>query len=808
MERYICIHGHFYQPPRENPWLEDIELQDSAYPYHDWNERITAESYAPNSASRILTEDGRIDKIPNNYAKISFNFGPTLLSWMADKAPDAYEAVLSADRMSQKSFSGHGCALAQAYNHLIMPLANRADKVTQVHWGIQDFIHRFGRFPEGMWLPETAVDLETLDILAEKGIRFTILAPRQAARVRPIGEDAWEDVSGERIDPTQAYLLRLPSGRTIHLFFYDGPISRGVAFEGLLDKGEFLAHRLVEAFNDQSPRPQLVNIATDGETYGHHHRHGEMALAYALEYIESNHLARLTNYGQYLDTFPPNQEVEIFENSSWSCVHGVERWWRDCGCNSGMHQGWNQSWRTPLRNALDWLRDTLKPLYEQEAQKLFQDPWAARDDYISLLLDRSPQNRKDFFKRQAGRKLKEAEIIQALRLLEIQRHTLLMYTSCGWFFDELSGIETVQVIEYAGRAIQVASEVFDQEIEGPFLDRLEQARSNIADHGDGRRIYEKWVRPAMVDLLDVTAHYGISSIFEDYAKEHTIYCFHIDQEHFQRLEAGKAKLAVGIVRLVSEITRKTGRFSFAVLHLGDHNLCGGVRAFQGNKAYQAMVQQVSDSFIIADFPETIRRIDHHFGTATYSLRSLFRDEQRKILDQIMETSLGEVWSTFRQIYNYHSPLMRFLIDLGVPLPTPYRSTADFVVNLNLRQAFEAEKFNLSLINTILQEAGLLQVTWETAGLEYALRKTLERLAEQFRQDPQNLPILQNLEQLLGLVSDLPFEVNLWKTQNIYYELLQTVYPEWRWKADQGEENAQVWVRMFKAICETLFIHVP
>jgi len=808
MERFICIHGHFYQPPRENPWLEDIELQDSAYPYHDWNERIIAEAYAPNSASRILNAEGLIEKIPNNYARISFNFGPTLLAWMAEKAPEIYKAILTADRISQKNFSGHGSALAQVYNHLIMPLANRQDKVTQIHWGIQDFVHRFGRFPEGMWLPETAVDLETLDILAEKGILFTILAPRQASRVRLLGGENWEEVSGERIDPTQAYLLKLPSGRSINLFFYDGPISRAVAFEGLLDKGEYLAHRLLGVFNDHSPRPQLVHIATDGETYGHHHRHGEMALAYALEYIESNHLARLTNYGEYLELFPPAYEVEIFENSSWSCEHGIERWRRDCGCNSGMHCDWNQGWRTPLRDSLDWLRDTLRPLYEQEARKLFNDPWAARDDYILLMLNRSVQNRNKFFRLHALRKLKDPEIIQALRLLEIQRHTLLMYTSCGWFFDELSGIETVQVIQYAGRAIQIASEVFNQEIEGPFLNRLEQARSNITEHGDGRRIYEKFVRPAMVDLLDVTAHYGVSSIFEEYDREHKIYCFHVDQEDFRRREAGKAKLAVGKVRVTSEITRKVGRFSFAVLHLGDHNLCGGVREFQGKEAYGAMIRETMESFAIADFPETIRRIDHHFGVSTYSLRSLFRDEQRKVLDQIMETSIGEIASTFRQIYNYHSPLMGFLNDLGVPLPAPFRSTADFVINLNLRKTMEAEEFDLSLIHNILQEAGKLQVPLDAAGLEYALRKTLERLAENFRQQPAEHALLEKLNSVLDLVTDLPFEVTLWKAQNIYYELFQTVYPEWQWKAEQGYEDAREWVKRFKALSGKMLIQVP
>jgi len=298
--RYVCVHGHFYQPPRENPSLEAIELQDSAYPYHDWNERITAECYGPNATSRILDNEQRILQLVNNYAQMSFNFGPSLISWLKAKCPKVYEAILEADRMSQLKFGGHGSAIAQGYNHMILPLANRRDKVTQVKWGISDFQQRFGRDPEGMWLPETAVDTESLEVLAENGITFTILAPRQAKRVRRKGSRAWKDVTGDRIDPSRAYLVRLPSRKTISVFFYDGPISQGVAFEGLLNDGKRFADRLLSGFSDSRDWPQLSHIATDGETYGHHHHYGEMALTYALRYIEENKLAELTNYGQFL----------------------------------------------------------------------------------------------------------------------------------------------------------------------------------------------------------------------------------------------------------------------------------------------------------------------------------------------------------------------------------------------------------------------------------------------------------------------------------------------------------------------------
>jgi alpha-amylase/alpha-mannosidase (GH57 family) len=807
MERYICIHGHFYQPPRENPWLEAIELQDSAYPYHDWNERLTAECYAHNAASRILSGDGRILKIPNNYARISFNFGPTLLAWLADKSPELYENIIAADRMSRETFSGHGSAMAQAYNHLILPLANTRDRYTQVFWGIRDFEHRFGRPPEGMWLPETAVDLESLDIMAELGVRFTILAPHQARRVRRLGRRQWQDVSGQRIDPTRAYELKLPSGRKINLFFYDGPVSRGVAFEDLLDRGENLAHRLMGAFGQDRRRPQLVHIATDGETYGHHRRHGDMALAYALEYIESQKLARLTNYGEYLEKHPPAFEVEIFENTSWSCAHGVERWWNNCGCHSGMHPGWSQAWRTPLRNALDWLRDYLAPRFAARAGEFLQDPWAARNDYIQVILDRRPENLARFFHRHARRELDAGEEITVLRLLELQRHAMLMYTSCGWFFDELSGIETVQVIQYASRVIQLAREVFGEDMEGEFLERLALARSNIPEYRDGRQIYEKFVRPAMVDLLEVGAHYAISSLFEDYAPKDRIFCFAVDRQDYRLAEVGKAKLAVGKIQVTSEITRQSKALSFSVLHFGDHNMCGGVREFQGAEAYDAMAWEVTEAFSWAEFPETIRRIDQHFGICTYSLRSLFRDEQRKVLDQIMESSLQEAWAAYRLIYNHHVPLMRFLIDLNVPLPKAYRATAGFVLNLNLRQAFEADDLDFSYINNLLEEAQVLQVELDAPSLEYALRRTLERLAERFRDHLSELPFLQSLDEALALAAALPFEVNLWKVQNIYYEQLHTTYPQWRHRASQGQAEAQSWVERFAAMGGKLAIHM-
>ena len=806
MDRYICIHGHFYQPPRENPWLEEIELQDSAFPYHDWNERVTAECYARNAASRILGENDLIVEIVNNYANISFNVGPTLLAWLDEKTPEVYEAVLEADRESQKRFSGHGSALAQAYNHVIMPLANRRDKVTQVVWGIRDFEHRFGRSPEGMWLPETAVDVETLEILVEQGIRFTILAPHQARRTRQIGSRAWRGV--KRFDPTMAYVCRLPSGRTINLFFYDGLVSQAVAFEGLLVRGEDFANRLRGAFSDDRSGPQLVHIATDGETYGHHHRYGEMGLAYALHYIETNDLARVTNYAEFLERHPPTHEVQIVEDTSWSCPHGIERWRADCGCSTGGHPGWNQAWRAPLREGLDWLRDTLAPLYEENAGTLLTDPWKARDDYIDIILDRSPETHERFLADHARHPLTEGETVEVLKLLELQRHAMLMYTSCGWFFSDLSGIETVQVLQYAGRAVQLARELGGDALEPRFLERLEQAKSNVPRHGDGSHIYERFVRPAMLDLSEVGAHYAVSSLFGEHPEQAAIGCYRAEREDYQTFEAGKVRLVVGRARFTSVVTHESALQSFAVLHFGDHNLNCGVRAFEDEEAYQTLVDEITEPFARADFPEVLRFLDKSFGGSTYSLRSLFRDERRKVLNLILEATLEEAESLHNQLYENHAPLLRFLKDLGIPPPKAVYASAEFVLNSHLRKALDnSDEFDLGRIGTLLDEAQMEDVSLDTASLEYVFRRSIERMAERLSASPTDLSLLQKLEEAAGLMESLPFEVNTWRVQNVFYEMVQTVCPEVKRRAEQGDAQAQEWVGSFLALGEKLSVLV-
>jgi len=793
MERYVCVHGHFYQPPRENPWLEAIEIQDSAYPYHDWNERITAECYAPNAASRILDGEDRIVEIVNNYARISFNFGPTLLSWLEEKAADVYRSILAADKQSQELFSGHGSAMAQVYNHIIMPLANRRDKLTQIRWGLADFERRFGRKAEGMWLPETAVDLESLDLMAEEGLRFTVLSPHQARRARRVGGRSWRDVQDGRVDPSRAYRIRLPSGRSMALFFYDGPISRGVAFEGLLKRGEDFANRLAQGFSDSRDWPQLVHIATDGETYGHHHPRGEMALAYTLKHIEAAGLAKITNYSEYLERHPPAAEVEIIENSSWSCVHGVERWRSHCGCNSGSHPSWHQDWRAPLREAFDWLRDELAPRYELCAARLLKDPWSARDHYIDLILDRSPESVRAFLEKEATHPLGEVEETQALKLLEMQRHAMLMYTSCGWFFDELSGIETVQVIQYAGRALQLSEQSLPDGLQPQLLERLGKAKSNLSDPADGRGVYEKFVRPAMVDLEKVGVHYAVSSLFEPYGPEARIYCYTIAREDHSMPSAGRARLSLGRARITSDLLHDHKTLIFGAIHLGDHNLRGGVREFDGLEAYAKITQELSEVFGRGDFPEVIRVLDRDFGSQTSTLQLLFRDEQRRILRFIMESALAEAEAAYRHLFDHHAPLLRFLANLNLPRPKAFQIAAEFTLNADLRRAFGAETLDFDRIRAWLDEAGHSGITLDEPTLEFALRTKIEKSVKHAAENPEDVTRLQALADAAGLARSLPFSVNLWAAQNYFVEVLKPLLQTIRARAEQGDASAQSWL---------------
>jgi alpha-amylase/alpha-mannosidase (GH57 family) len=804
----VCIHGHFYQPPRENPWLESVEVQDGAYPYHDWNERITAECYAPNARSRILDAEERIVAIVNNYARMSFDFGPTLLSWLEAHAPEVYASVLDADRESAERFSGHGSALAHVYNHVILPLANARDRATQVLWGIADFRRRFGREPEGFWLPETAVDLASLDLLAEHGIAFTVLAPHQALRYRDAGQNEWQNVAEQGIDPTQPCRLSLPSGRSIAIFFYDNAISREIAFGGLLHSGRNLAERLLARATSSDGRDGLVHVATDGETYGHHHAHGDMALAFALGEIASHGVVRLTNYGEFLEKHPPSREVEIRENTSWSCAHGVERWQSDCGCASGSHPGWRQAWRQPLRWALDNLRDSVAPAFEEQARRFLRDPWAARDAYIGVVLDRSAENIAQFLGHHAAGPLEHADQTTVFKLLELQRHAMLMYTSCGWFFDDVSGIEAVQVLRYAGRVVQLAEDLFGGSFETPFLGALERAPSNLPEVGSGRTVYEREVRPSRIDLASVGGHYAVRSLFEPYALDDRIYCYRVEGQDFRLSSLGPMKLVLGRGRFTSDVTKEARDLAFGALHLGDHNVDGGVREASTDVDYQHLVGEIEAAFARGDAAEVLRRLNTGFGENVVSLKTLFRDEQRRIVRIILESTRTEAEEMMRQMHERHLPLSRFLADLDSPLPRVLRASAEFVIHLSLRRAFESEALDPARIAELLEEARQKKVPLDAETLEYLFRQRIQAPARRFGESPADADRLKRLREWVTVARSLPFPVRLWEVQNVFWTALQEIEPQMRARGQEGDTSAQRWRQDFVSLGELLRVRVP
>ncbi|HEX9897381.1 MAG TPA: DUF3536 domain-containing protein [Dehalococcoidales bacterium] len=807
MNQYICIHGHFYQPPRENAWLEAIEIQSSAYPYHDWNERVTAECYLPNTISRIMDSEDRIIEITNNYSKISFDFGPTLLSWLETQAHDVYHAILTADKKSQKNFSGHGSALAHAYNHLIMPLANHQDRYTQVLWGIRDFIHRFRRRPEGMWLPETAVDLDTLDIMAGLGIKFTVLAPRQAARVREIGKNEWRDVNENTIDTSVPYEINLPSGRKLSIFFYNGAIAAAVAFQGLLRNGEELSNRLIRSLPENYEHLQLAHIATDGESYGHHHRFGDMALAYALHHIEKNNLAQITNYGEFLEKQPPDYEVQLLENTSWSCSHGVERWRSDCGCSDHYHPGWKQTWRAPLREALDWLRDDISSQFEDKAHKLFKDPWQARDDYITVILDRSPKNIKQFLENHATHKLRREETVTALKLMELQRHAMLMYTSCGWFFDDLARIESVQIIQYAGRVAQLAQELFGNATEDEFLERLAIAQSNITDYGDGAQIYQRFVKPTFIDLKKVAAHFAISSFYEQHPDIARFYCYEVRTLDFGNQKCGKNSINFGRIKVTSLITTESLDVNFVALFREDNTVAAGISPSQTLKAYEKMVGEISSACSADDTPWIELFMKTHFRDSIYTINSLFRDTQHSILENVMDSTLMEMKRLFYPGLESYSSVTPLVDETASPLPETFRPLVQLVLNLDLRHELKAEKPDVKAIRKIQEDARLWHIDLDDEQLGIIFSKTIEKTMKAFVSSPEDTALIDNLIEMVGLAYSLPFPTDLQRAQSMYYLLLKTIYQDFTDRKREGDPAAEGWLNKFSILGERLSVKV-
>lgn len=773
-EIFLTIHGHFYQPPRENPWLEAVELQDSASPFHDWNQRINGECYNPNSVSKIVDSRNRILDVVNNYEYMSFNFGPTLLSWMEEFAPLAYERIIKADINSVQEHDGHGNAIAQVYNHMIMPLASEKDKQTQTIWGIKDFESRFGRKPEGIWLAETAVDDETLKVLIENDIKYTILSPYQALKFRKIGDRDWADASWGNIDPARAYRYYLKSSpdKYIDLFFYDGAISKSVAFDEILKDGNKFVRRLREGASDGRDYCQLVNIATDGESYGHHTKFGDMALSYVLRVRAKEEGFTIVNYAQYLEKCPSEYEVDIKQSSSWSCFHGVGRWKEDCGCSTGGHPGWNQKWRKPLRDALDYLRDELVTIFEKEGKKYFKKPWDARNNYISVILDRSEMVIKNFQKENFVADLSEEQRVKAMELLEIQRQAMLMYTSCGWFFSEISGIETTQIMKYAARAMQLAQNFSKKDIEKHFLEILNEAKSNFPEFGTGKDIFEKFVKPSIVTTKQIASLWAVSSLYEDFEDEEDVYCYKIKKQSYKKVQKGTSKLVIGHIEIQSKVTLQKSNMMFALVQYSGGDFHCAIKEFSDENEYTNIQKELFRIFMLSPLTEIIRALDEYFGREYYTLKDIFIEERRKILQIMLKGKMQKFAQMYQEMYTDGKSSIYHMQSLGLSIPDEFKISAGYTLSKQFNDLVIDSKGLLD--NNLVQQA--IDINFETKKIGIEIDKTptnnifsqkisqnISRLAQglEIQQAEATLEVFDNIEKL-------ELSVDIAEAQNIYY----------------------------------------
>lgn len=694
----VIFHGHFYQPPRENPWTDEVEREWSADPFHDWNQRIHHECYAANATSRIHDAQGRVESILDNYEWISFNFGPTLLRWMERHDPATLERIVDADRRSRERWDGHGNAIAQTYNHMILPLADDDDVRTQITWARREFESRFGRRPEGFWLAETAASHRVLDELARQRLRFVILAPQQAARVRPLDGSQWTDVRGEKVDPSRAYLYRSEEDPSLSLalFFYDRGLGAACSFGKALSSGDRLADQFEAAFDAQRDHHQLLHVAVDGETAGHHVRWGNLALSWALGRALEKRGFRLTNYSRYLSENPPTFEARLEhgpygEGSSWSCAHGVGRWIRDCGCRLDPGAPTQQRWRTPLRQALDLLRDGGRRFYREQMEALGVDADAARDDYVRLLLAHDPRTRQRFLQLHGAEDLDEERTRRLFGLLEMQHQAQLMYTSCGWFFDDVGGLETVQILRYAARCLEVWEELGGEPPREAFLAKLAEARSNDRTRGTGADIFRRDAQSARVTAERAVAHLAMLSVLEAPPEQGRLGLHRYERSHFHLRERGGTRLVTG--RFVLEHTRTLAQheLSVAMLHTGGLEFLTGVAPLD-EAAFDSMQQRLHEAFDQSGDEAIHQAFDRCFGAHRYGVEDLLESGKQELLGDLFSQMIRRFGENYAHLYDEYRPVLASLRELGMELPDELRTAISFA----LRRRFERDLLGRSL----------------------------------------------------------------------------------------------------------------
>jgi hypothetical protein len=781
MTTALVIHGHFYQPPRENPWTELIEREPSAGTFHDWNERIHAECYRPNAFARISDTHGRVERIVNNYSSLSFNFGPTLLNWLERCHPETYARIVEADRASARRHNGHGNAIAQGYNHAILPLCNERDRRTQIRWGLADFRRRFRREAESLWLPETACDDATLDALVEEGLRYVILSPFQAGGVRPLGSSEWQTVSEGSVNTTipYKYLHRDGTGRSIAVFLYDGQIARRIAFEGLLAS----SHGLLGACAARGARhgAQIINVATDGESYGHHFHYGDRCLAYALEVEAARHGMRVTNYGEFLDEHEPEHEVRLKhmpggEGTAWSCAHGLGRWTRDCGCNASAPEGWNQRWRAPLRAAFDLLRDCLAQKFEDVGGELLRDPWAARDEYVELV-GPGAAPREEFLLRHAAHTLSTEERVRTFTLLEVQRVGMTMYTSCGWFFNDIAGIETLQTLRYAGRALEMLETLGLSPPAAEFLEILSEAKSNMTDKANGADIFLRTMGQSRVTPQRVAAHVAVSNLIEP--EEHAERCesagYVYRKLDFRKQRHGRVTLETVRLALEEAATGRRHEFALAAMHFGEIDFYCALRPFEGRREFEEAEAVLWSQLRTASLPLLLRVALSEFGPEEFGLEALLPQGHGHLSRNVFGKLVARFMEEYENLYEENRRVVERLQEIGFHPPRELLLAAEMTVGLRLERELRGQRRRGGDYGTaieIARDAARFGYRIDRTSVTRAFEETVTESARLVVFQP-NAENIRSARALIELGRELGLEANLERGQEILYEAAQT-----------------------------------
>lgn len=782
---YFTIHGHFYQPPRENPWTGTIENQPSARPFHDWNDRIASECYSPNAASRILSSNRRIEDIVNNYEFMSFNMGPTLMGWLRLNAPNTYRRIQEADKKSQARLNGHGNAIAQVYNHIIMPLATPEDRITQIRWGVKDFEFHFGRKPEAIWLAETAINMATIRDLIAEGIRFVILSPTQAESFRKLGEEEWTGCSNTDIDTTRPYRIfprdehgNLTDDGYLDVFFYNPWLSSAVGFEHLLRDANVFGKRIQDAFDKTKEEPQLINIGTDGESYGHHEAFGDMCAAWLFNHYAPEHDMVPVNYGWYLEKFPPEYEVQLKnaqgEGCAWSCAHGVGRWYRDCGCSTGGGEHWNQKWRGPLRDAFNHLKLLADEVFLREFPKISdKNPWDARNDYVEALVCPEDETRlKNFLEKILRDPSNKKHVTTAVCLLEIQKFCMFSFTSCGWFFNDIEGIEPVQNMRYALRAIELFQKFLppSHPIQNQVMSILARATSN--EHAmNGAEIWTRYAVPEIPVVLKLMAenaamiHLELSPILKD-----------------SRFTAKKIASRRRQSIILTEYSDETLDEHFEALNLLITDSFGRI--------YIVVAEGAHSELSFVENPNLSAEDLHKLYPTAYvfRLRELMSDSLKRINVELNKKHIGNVTASFADFTLSNGLTIESLADPDHTLPDTMRKILSLEISariqhLSLSYLEKEDASTLSEVKELIAEARTLGMKFSFGGTGRLFYAKLSQLIAEVSETP-NADEVRYITGLISIADWLKVYINKTALENQAFEIYKKFKkdPTGKWRA--------------------------